>query len=108
LAYYPGDSYVDVVSLDPWINGFTMENYSATLSIANGKPIAIGECGELPSPSVLAAQPCWAWFLGWAELVKESNSEDEIRAVYNDPRVVNRGCIMKCCIWLPVILKSWM
>ena len=106
LTYYPGDSYVDVVSLDPWINGFTTENYSATLTIANGKPIAIGECGKLPSPSVLAAQPCWTWFMGWAELVKASNTITEIRAVYSDPRVVNRGCIIKSCIWLPVILRT--
>jgi mannan endo-1,4-beta-mannosidase len=106
LEYYPGDSYVDVVSLDPWINGFTMENYSMTLAIANGKPIAIGETAALPSPSVLAAQPHWTWFLGWGELVRASNTITEIRAVYNDPRVVNRGCIFKCCVWLPIILRT--
>jgi mannan endo-1,4-beta-mannosidase len=105
-SYYPGDEYVDVVSLDPWNHGFTTENYSAMLTIANGKPIAIGECGELPSPTVLAAQPRWTWFLGWAELVKESNTITEIRTVYNDPRVVNRGCIIKVCVWLPVILRT--
>ena len=104
-SYYPGDEYVDVVSLDPWNHGFTLENYSATLIIANGKPIAIGETGKLPSPTVLAAQPRWTWFLGWAELVKTSNSEEEIRAVYNNCRVVNRGLI-KVCVWLPVVLHT--
>jgi mannan endo-1,4-beta-mannosidase len=105
-AYYPGDRYVDVVSLDPWVTGFAMENYNAMLTIANGKPIAIGETAVLPSPGVLAAQPRWTWFLGWAELVEQSNTVTEIRAVYNDPRVVNRGCIIKVCVWLPVILHT--
>ena len=105
LEYYPGDSYVDVVSLDPWINGFITENYNLMLAIANDKPIAIGETAELPSPAVLAAQPRWTWFLGWAELVKTSNSEEEIRAVYHNCRVVNRGLI-KVCVWLPVILHT--
>ena len=106
-SYYPGDEYVDVVSLDPWNHGFTTENYSATLIIANDKPIAIGETSTLPSPTVLEEQPRWTWFLGWAELVKEYNSEDEIRAVYDDPRL-NRGDIIledlgNICIWLPII-----
>jgi mannan endo-1,4-beta-mannosidase len=105
LEYYPGDSYVDVVSLDPWVNGFTTENYSATLAIANGKLIAIGESAVLPPPPVLAAQPCWAWILGWAELVSQSNTVPLIREVYHDPRVVNRECVFKCSVRLPVILR---
>jgi mannan endo-1,4-beta-mannosidase len=111
-AYYPGDEYVDVVSLDPWNNwDFPTENYSATLIIAKDKPIAIGETARLPSPTVLAAQPCWTWFLGWAEEVSKSNSITEIRAVYNDPRVVNRGCTIleglgNICVWLPIILHT--
>jgi len=104
-AYYPGDEYVDVVSMDPRNYGFTQENYSATLNIANGKPIAIGECATLPSSSLLATQPRWTWFLGWAEEVSASNTITEIRAVYNDCLVVNRGRI-KVCLWLPVITKE--
>lgn len=110
-SYYPGDEYVDVVSLDPWNHGFTTENYSATLIIANDKkPIAIGETGKLPSPSVLAAQPCWTWFLGWAEEVSVSNTITEIRAVYTDTRVLNRGEMEwegpgSICVWLPLIIK---
>jgi mannan endo-1,4-beta-mannosidase len=110
-SYYPGDKYVDIVSLDPWNHGFTPENYSATLIVANDKPIAIGETDKLPSPTVLAAQPRWTWFLGWVELVKASNTVTEIREIYNGPRVVNRGDIIleglgNVCIWLPVILHQ--
>jgi mannan endo-1,4-beta-mannosidase len=86
--YYPGDNYVDVVSLDPWNHGFTQEIYSATLAVANGKPIGIGETGKLPPCNVLSAQPRWVWFLGWAEQVKASNTITEVREVYNCPRVI--------------------
>jgi mannan endo-1,4-beta-mannosidase len=103
LEYYPDDSYVDVVALDPWNYGFTTDDYSATLAIAKGKPIAIGETGKIPSPSVLAAQPCWTWFLGWAELVKLLNTPTEIRAVYNDPRVVT---LCPFYSYLPLIMKQ--
>jgi mannan endo-1,4-beta-mannosidase len=75
------------------MNGYSMTNYEAMLKIAKDKPLAIGECARLPSPSVLAAQPRWAWFLAWAELVKQHNTIEEINAFYNHPRVVNRGDI---------------
>lgn len=109
-SYYPGNEYVDVVSMDPWNYGFTTENYSATLIIAKDKPIAIGETGQLPSPNVLATQPRWTWFLGWADEVTKSNTITEIRAIYDDPRIVNRGEINlegpgNVCVWLPVILR---
>ncbi|XYH96891.1 glycoside hydrolase family 26 protein [Sorangium sp. So ce1128] len=89
--YYPGDDYLDVASLDVYEKGYTSENYRAMLDIARGKPISIGECQFLPSPSVLAAQPRWTWFLGWAELVFQHNSREQIRAIYNDPRVLTLG-----------------
>ena len=103
LEYYPDDNYVDVVALDPWNDwSFPAENYSMTLAIAKGKPIAIGETGRLPSPTVLAAQPRWTWFLGWAELVSASNTITEIRTVYNDPRVVTL-----CRVWLPLVIRGF-
>ncbi|XXT14527.1 glycosyl hydrolase [Sorangium sp. So ce429] len=89
--YYPGDKYLDVASLDIYVNGYTQENYRAMLNIARGKPIAVGECQDLPSPSVLASQPRWVWFLGWAELVVQRSSPAQLRAIYNDPRVLTLG-----------------
>jgi mannan endo-1,4-beta-mannosidase len=90
--YYPGDAYVDVVSLDAWMNPFPPAEYYDTLrSLANGKPIALGEVGHIPSPSELAAQPEWTYFMVWAEYVTGSNSEEAIEATYDDPRALNQG-----------------
>ena len=92
--FFPGDEYVDVFALDPWLNGFTQRNYDAMLKIAKGKPIAIGETGELPSPAILSSQPKWVYFLGWAEEVDNRNSLAAINAIYSTPQVVNQPVVL--------------
>lgn len=52
--------------------------------------MAIGECSTLPSSTVLASQSRWVFFMPWAELVQEVNTTEEIRRIYNHPRVVTR------------------
>ncbi|HEU5352311.1 MAG TPA: glycosyl hydrolase [Terracidiphilus sp.] len=89
-SYYPGPQYVDVVTMDIY-GEFKPEYYRDMLALAAGKPIALAEVGALPTPQVLAAQPRWAYFMDWTNLFEFSNSLDEINAVYNDPRVLNRA-----------------
>ncbi|WP_209280739.1 glycosyl hydrolase [Paenibacillus athensensis] len=101
-SYNPGNAYWDIFALDIY-NGdyFTTAKYNAALTVAGGKPIAIGECAKLPSPSVLAAQPKWAFAMGWAEWVfdpingVEYNTDNEIRAVYNASNVITRDELPK-------------
>jgi mannan endo-1,4-beta-mannosidase len=89
--YNPGDAYWDIAALDVYGgDGFTTRKYEAMLAVAGNKPIAIGETERLPSPEVLAAQPRWVFFMAWAELVYNANSESEIRRVYGDGRVITR------------------
>jgi mannan endo-1,4-beta-mannosidase len=52
--------------------------------------MAIGECSRLPSIEALEAQPRWVFFMPWAELVKQSNSVEQITEVYNHPAVLTR------------------
>lgn len=86
--YNPGDAYWDVFAFDVYENGFDPSWYNYILPIVGDKPMAIGECSKLPSPEMLAAQPRWTFFMPWAELVKSSNSEEEIIRLYNDKRVI--------------------
>lgn len=51
--------------------------------------MAIGECSNLPDEEVLSQQPRWVFFMPWAELVKERNTEEEIIKIYNDKRVIS-------------------
>ncbi|MBB5867780.1 mannan endo-1,4-beta-mannosidase [Allocatelliglobosispora scoriae] len=92
--YYPGDGYVDLVTLDVWVQYFpSTEWYTAMQNIAHGKPIALAEVGRTPTPAQMAAQPRWTYFSVWMDwLTKpEYNTNDGVKATYYDPRVLNRG-----------------
>lgn len=82
--YDPGTDFWDVMSLDFYDGaGFTQAKYSAMLNYAGNRPIAIGECGKIPTPSELAAQPRWIYFMGWAELaVPPSETTSDLQATY--------------------------
>jgi len=91
--YDPGSVAVipmwDVMSLDFYDGaGFTTAKYNAVSSYAGSKPIAIGECEQLPTPSQLAAQPKWIYFMGWAELIQENDTNAQIQATYWAPDVL--------------------
>jgi mannan endo-1,4-beta-mannosidase len=89
-AYNPGNKYWDVFGFDVYDKGYDASWYNYILPIVGDKPMAIGECAKLPSPAVLAVQPRWVFFMPWAELVKESNSVNEIIEIYNNPNIITR------------------
>jgi mannan endo-1,4-beta-mannosidase len=79
VAYDPGASYWDVLAMDMYGDGYTARKYETLVQLAGGRPIAIGECEKLPTPAELAAQPRFTFFMPWAELVYQGNSEQQIR-----------------------------
>lgn len=89
-AYNPGEEYWDLFGFDIYDNGYDISWYNYILTIVGDRPIAIGECSRLPSPEVLETQPRWVFFMPWAELVKESNSVDQINEIYKLPGVITR------------------
>lgn len=90
-AYNPGDNYWDVFAFDIYDRGYDKSWYDYILPIVGEKPMAIGECMKMPSEKVLKEQPRWIFFMPWAELVKEHNTEEEIRNIYKHERVISRG-----------------
>jgi len=91
-AFYPGDNYVDVASLDPWDHGFpTGDWYQALVNVSHGKPISLAEVGTVPSPSQLATQPKWTWFMIWSEYLTSANSAGGLQATFNSSRVLSQG-----------------
>lgn len=91
-SYYPGNSYVDVVSLDVWYKSHpSLADYNQIRSIAGGKPIALAELGKVPNDALLTSQPAWAYFMVWSEQLLGNNSNAEIQAAYFHPRVLNQG-----------------
>ena len=93
--YNAGSAYFDMAALDIYGDGYTnLSYYNALVSQAGGKPVAIGECFNLPSSTALNNQPRMSFFMNWAYGLKTdwngnpTNSDEYIRQVYNNPRVI--------------------
>jgi len=87
--YYPGPEYADVLSVDIY-GDFKQSYYDDLVTLAAGKPVALGEVGALPGPAVLREQTKYAWFMAWSEFIEMANPVEAVRAVYNDPRALTR------------------
>ncbi len=89
--YNPGSNYFDVAALDIYGDGYTNSSYyNALLAQVGNKPIGIGECFTLPPASTLQNQPRWSFFMNWSYGLQQNNSDQYIREVYNNPRVITR------------------
>jgi mannan endo-1,4-beta-mannosidase len=87
--YYPGADYVDILGADVYHFDYEQSDYDALLKLANGKPIALTETGELPKPEILKAQPEWAWFMVWTSWLWTDNTHDRVKEVYNLQQTLN-------------------
>ena len=91
VDFNPGNEYWDILALDMYSSdqtGYTLDKYNACLATAAGKPIAIGECQQLPTLEELTAQPKWIFFMSWAELTVQHNTLSQIKKLYDSPRVI--------------------
>lgn len=86
--FYPGAGYVDILGTDIYHFDYEQKDYDELVRLANGKPIALTEVGELPKPEILAAQPKWAWFLVWSSWLWTDNTKQRVREVYDRPQTV--------------------
>lgn len=86
--FYPGHDVVDVLATDVYHFDYEQDEYESLLALADGKPIALGEVGELPKPEILDAQPAWSWFMVWSSWLESANTPERVRAVYDSPRTL--------------------
>jgi len=57
--------------------------------VAGAKPVAIGECWDLPSASRLVDERLWTFFMSWSELTFQwPNTDAAIRLLYNSDEVI--------------------
>jgi mannan endo-1,4-beta-mannosidase len=87
--YYPGPQYTDVLTIDVY-GEFKPEYHTDMLTLAAGKPIALGEVGSAPAPDILAAQPRWTYFMIWSNIVDSSNTPESLKAIYGAPTSLTR------------------
>jgi mannan endo-1,4-beta-mannosidase len=88
--YYPGHDVVDALATDIYRSNYLQSHHDDLLKLAEGRPIAIGECGGLPTPEILRSQPRFVWFMAWSGLLMKHNTPEQVRALYCDPRTLNR------------------
>ncbi len=89
-ACYPGAEYVDILATDIYGNDYKPSHYDDLVTLANGKPVALGEVGVMPTPEIIDAQPLWTWFMTWTNFLTNHNTPEAVRALYSSPRVRSR------------------
>jgi len=89
--YYPGDDFVDIVSMDIYPEKdtnvvFRQEWYNEIKTLAGSRPFAIGECSKMPGLKEMETQPGYGWFMLWSDLGYKSNSIEELIKVFNSDK----------------------
>lgn len=89
--YYPGAGKVDVLAADIYNNDYRQSYYEKLLKLADGKPIGIGESGELPDPLILSrTQSKWVYTMTWGKMLTEKNNLEQIKNFMSDDYTVSR------------------
>lgn len=86
--FYPGSNYVDILATDVYRYNYQLSDYESLRALANGKPIALGEVGHMPTSEILKNQPLWTWFMTWAEFLETANSLEERQAIYSNHQTI--------------------
>lgn len=86
--FYPGHQYVDILGTDVYHSDYEQKDYNELLSLADGRPIALTEVGQLPKPEILDAQPKWVWVLEWANWLWTHNTKQRVQEMYNLPAIL--------------------
>ncbi|WNS41272.1 glycosyl hydrolase [Paenibacillus sp. MMS20-IR301] len=89
--YYPGLDKVDILAADIYNDDFKQSYYENLLKLAGGKPIGIGESGELPDPVILSqTQSKWVYTMTWGKMLLENNNLQEIKSFMSNKYTVSR------------------
>ncbi len=80
--FFPGHDYIDILATDVYRNNYNIDDYKSLMELANGKPIALGEVGHMPSIEQLKAQPKWTWFMCWADFIFTANTDEERNTIF--------------------------
>ncbi len=87
--FYPGNEYLDILSLDVYGSDFNQDYYDSLLNLSHGKPLLLGEVGNPPFPEILDTQPGWTSWVIWAGMARNVTKK-EYRLLYEDPRILTQ------------------
>jgi mannan endo-1,4-beta-mannosidase len=89
--FFPGTDVVDVLAADVYHEDWKQSHHDDLARLARGKPIALGEVGTPPKVETLAAQPRWAWFMPWGNLVLWREGPERLKQLFATDRVLALG-----------------
>lgn len=87
--FYPGNDYLDILSLDVYGSDFKQDYYDSLMVLSEGKPLLFGEVGNPPRPEILDAQPNWTSWVIWAGMVRNLTKKQH-HILVNDPRILSK------------------
>ena len=79
-----------MLATDVYHDDWRQSHYEDLVALANGKPVALGEVGNLPSTQILDSQPGWTWFMVWTSFLTKANSPEAVKSVYDYKRAISR------------------
>lgn len=94
---YPGDSYVDVVSMDVYLPEYLPTDYAETYkklvaATSRGKVAALAEVGYLPDVDLLQKSRIpWAYYMTWSKefcIGEKYNSVENLKKMYDSEYAV--------------------
>jgi len=88
--FWPGSEYVDVLAADVYHSDWKQSHHDDLLKLAAGKPIALGEVGDIPSPQVLSRQKHWVWFMPWFSNMYRPGPGEAVKETYHLPQVLTK------------------
>jgi cellobiose epimerase len=86
--YFPGSEYVDVFATDVYRHDYRQSHHDNLARLSQGKIIALGEVGDVPTPEILIHQSLWTWFMLWGNFVDTHNTPQQMKDLYSYPRIV--------------------
>lgn len=90
-GYYPGHDVVDVLAADVYGGDYQQSHHDDLVALAAGRPVALGEIGEVPDPGLFRSQGEWAWFMIWRTFINVENPAEAVRRLYADASVLSRA-----------------
>lgn len=86
-AWYPGDSYVDLLGADSYNPGANVNLFEECDALApEGMPLVFHECGTIPTEAQMEAGAPWSFFMVWhTDYItnEKNNKKSSLNEIYN-------------------------
>lgn len=98
---YPGDDYVDVISMDIYLSEYAATDYAQEYlrlisATSKNKVAALAEVGYIPDIELLEKSHIpWAYYMTWSKefcIGEQYNKIDKLKAMYNSSYAVVSDC----------------